>query len=170
MTNTKTQKKQLITLIIAILIPLAVGTGSAILSAKDMRFYDIMNHPFLAPPGWVFPIVWTILYVMMGVASYYVFTAEADSDLKLHALIFYGAQLVMNFFWPLIFFVGKNYLVALLLIVMMWVAILISTIQFFRVRKIAGFMMLVLLLWTTFATYLNIAYYIMSITPMPIPR
>ncbi|MCQ2530683.1 MAG: tryptophan-rich sensory protein [Lachnospiraceae bacterium] len=170
MTETKTQKKHVVALIIAILIPLAVGGVSALLAAKDMRFYDIMNHPLLAPPGWVFPIVWTILYIMMGYASYLVFTADTDPDLKLHALIFYGAQLVMNFFWPLIFFVGKNYLVALLLIVMMWVAVLISTIQFFRVRKLAGCMMLVLLLWTTFATYLNIAYYIMSITPMPIPR
>ncbi len=170
MTDTNKQKKNFITLMIAVAIPLIVGAISALWSAKDMRFYDIMNHPFLAPPGWVFPIVWVILYIMMGIASYYIVTADTDPDWKIHGLVFYCAQLLMNFFWAPIFFVGKNYVVALILILMMWVATLICTIYFFRIKKLAGVMMLVLLLWTTFATYLNIAYYIMSITPMPIPR
>lgn len=155
-------------LLIALLIPLLVGGFSALLTAEDMKIYETMNRPPLAPPGWVFPVVWTILYVMMGLASYFVYISKADSERKRKALSYYAAQLAMNLFWSTLFFTYSRYLIALIWLLVMWVLILVCVIRFYRIRHAAGLMMGVLFLWTTFAAYLNLAAYIMSITPMPI--
>lgn len=155
-------------LVIAILIPISVGAFSALLTAGDMTLYGTVNHPPLAPPGWLFPIAWTILYVLMGLASYQVYTSDADSEQKRKALLFFASQLVMNLFWSTLFFTYGRYLISLIWLIAMWVLTLICVIRFYKIRRSAGLMMGVLLLWTTFAAYLNMAYYIMSITPMPI--
>ena len=168
MKTERKQKVQVLALIIAILIPLIIGGVSAILTAKDMSIYETMNKPALAPPSWLFPIAWTILYVLMGLASYYIFTSFAETSKKWIALAFYFAQLVLNFFWTPIFFTYSLYLIAFIVLIVMWVLILICVILFFKIKPIAGLLMCPLLLWTTFAAYLNFSYYIMSITPMPL--
>lgn len=162
------QKINIFALIIAIIVPLIVGGISAFLTSGDMQIYETLNKPALAPPAWLFPIAWTILYILMGLASYYVFTSTADSKKKTTSLLFYAAQLVLNFFWTTLFFTYGLYLVALIEIIVMWIIVLICTILFFKIKPIAGILMFVLLLWLSFATYLNSAYYVMSITPMPI--
>lgn len=155
-------------LIAAVLIPLLVGGFSAFLTAEDMKLYEAMAQPPLAPPGWVFPIAWTILYVLMGLASYLVYVSDADPDRKRQALLFYAAQLAMNLFWSTLFFTYAQYLIALIWLLVMWVLVLICGIRFFRIRRAAGLMMGALLLWSTFAAYLNLACYMLSITPLPI--
>ena len=164
------KRKRTWTLITAMLIPVAVGVFSAILTGNDMKIYENMNRPFLAPPGWVFPIAWTILYIMMGIASYLVYTSDRDGETRRKALMFYAAQLIMNFFWSTLFFTYTRLLISFIWIMVMWVLVLICMIKFFRINTAAGLMMGVLLLWTTFAAYLNLACYILSITPMPLPR
>ena len=152
----------------AILIPVLTGLFSAFLTSEDMALYETMARPDIAPPGWIFPIVWTVLYILMGCASYIVYVSDAETETKRKALIFYALQLAMNFFWSTLFFTYSRYLISLIWLLAMWGLILIAAIRFYRIKRAAGLMMGVLFLWTTFAAYLNLACYVMSITPMPI--
>ena len=152
----------------AILIPVLTGLFSAFLTSEDMALYETMARPDIAPPGWIFPIVWTVLYILMGCASYIVYVSDAETETKRKALIFYALQLAMNFFWSTLFFTYMRYMTALIWLLVMWVLIIICTIRFFRIQRSAGFMMIPLLLWTTFAAYLNYTWYALSVTPMPI--
>ena len=153
-------------LIFTMLLPLLVGTLSALLTNDAMKQYFFMNKPPLSPPGWVFAPVWTLLYLLMGFASYQVITADGYEPLKRRASSLYIIQLILNFFWPVLFFACSMYLAAFIELMIMWVVIIICTVCFFKISRPAGFMMLPLALWTTFAAYLNLAAYILSITPM----
>lgn len=150
-------------LLISLAIPLLVGGFSAYLTSTDMKAYETLEKPLLAPPGWLFPIAWTILYILLGVASYLIYTAECEPERKRTALLFYAAQLGMNLFWSTLFFTYANYLVALIWLIAMWGLIIVCVIKFFKISRTAGIMMCVLLAWTTFAAYLNLACYLMSI-------
>lgn len=163
MKNNTYKKIYVFPLVIAIIIPLLVGIFSAFLTSDDMKAYEVMKHPPLAPPGWLFPIVWTILYIVMGIASYLVYVSDAGAEQKRMALTFYAAQLIMNMFWSTLFFTYKLYLVSLIWLLAMWVLIIICVFRFLRISKAAAAMMGALLLWTTFAAYLNLAYFIMNI-------
>ncbi len=148
-------------LIIALVIPLAVGGLSALLSG-GMENFSFLNKPPLSPPGWLFPIVWTILYLMMGFASYLVYNAKAPTYKKNSALLFYGIQLFFNFLWPIFFFRFEAYLFAFFWLIGLWLLIIITTVKFFGVRKSAGILMLPYLLWVTFAAYLNLSIYLLN--------
>lgn len=156
-------KIRIFPLLLAEAIPLLVGGFSAFLTAGDMNLYKVISPPPLAPPSWVFPVAWTVLYLMMGYASYLVYVADADPAKKKQALGFYIAQLFFNLFWSTLFFTYRQFLFAFIWLAVMWVFVLISTIRFYRIRPAAGLMMTPLLLWTTFAGYLNAAFYIMSL-------
>lgn len=147
-------------LIISILIPLAVGGLSALLTKDNMIMFDYVRKPPLSPPAWLFPVVWTVLYILMGLASYRVYISEADG--KDSALVYYGVQLLFNFFWSIIFFNLGNYLFAFIWLAALWVLILITTVKFFRIDKPAGWLMILYLLWVTFAGYLNYAIYLLN--------
>ncbi len=146
-------------LLLCVAIPLAVGGLSALLTKDNMIMFEYIKKPALAPPAAVFPIVWTILYTLMGIASYIVVTSDAGDAEKNSALLFYGIQLVFNFFWSLVFFNLEAYLFALVWLLILWVLIIITTVKFFRIDKRAGFLMLPYLLWVTFAAYLNYEIY-----------
>ena len=149
------------TLIIALAIPLLVGGLAALLSG-GMDSFSTLNKPPLSPPGWLFPVVWTILYLAMGFASYLVATANAPTYKKNSALLAYAAQLIFNFFWPIIFFAWEAYLVAFIWLVVLWVLILITILRFYAVSKPAAYLMVPYLLWVTFAGYLNLAIYLLN--------
>ncbi len=145
---------------INLLLPLAVGGLSAFLTADSMEVYQALRQPPLSPPGWLFPIVWAILYVLMGIAAYLVWVR--DSTGRNGALLFYGLQLAFNFVWTLIFFNLQNYGLALLWILILWVLILITTVRFFRETKAAGWLMVPYLLWVSFAVYLNAGVWLLN--------
>ena len=115
-------------LIIALAIPLAVG-GLAALFSGGMGGYRQLNQPPLSPPGWVFPIVWTILYLLMGYASYRIYTAGKSPALTGRAFKFYATQLFFNFLWPIVFFAFQWYLVAFFVLLILWVFILLPSIS-----------------------------------------
>lgn len=149
-------------LIITILIPLLVGGISAALSAKGMASYGTMAKPPLSPPSWAFSVAWTILYVMMGLATYFVAVSEADLHTKTIALTIYGIQLVMNFMWSLIFFNWDAYLIAFVWLMIMWCLVIICAIKFYPISKMACALMIPYILWLTFAAYLNMGAYVLS--------
>lgn len=148
------------TLIKAIAIPLVVGGVSGFLSRNGMEIFDTLNKPPLSPPGWLFPVVWTILYVLMGIASYLVFQSEDEG--KSVALKLYALQLAFNFFWSLIFFNGQWYLLAFFWLIFLWGLILLTTIAFKNIDIRAGWLMVPYLLWVTFAGYLNLMIYMLN--------
>ena len=142
-------------------IPLAVGGLAALLSG-GMGSYRVMNQPPLSPPGWVFPIVWTVLYLLMGEASWRVLTSSAEPDKIRKALIAYGVQLGLNFLWPIVFFGGQMYLTAFLILILLWVAIFIALRRFSAINETAGDLLIPYLLWVTFAGYLNLGVYLLN--------
>ncbi|MEE1199525.1 MAG: TspO/MBR family protein [Christensenellales bacterium] len=146
-------KKQLV---ICLIIPLVVGGLSALITGSSMDVFQSLNKPPLSPPGWLFPVVWTLLYLLMGLASYLVLTAERSEDDILWALIFYGGQLVFNFLWPIFFFSLSLYLFSFLWLVALWVLILLTGLLFYRLSKPAGYLLIPYLIWVTFAGYLNL--------------
>lgn len=146
-------------LFICIAIPLAVGGISALLTRNSMATFETINKPPLSPPGWLFPVVWTILYILMGIASYLVLISEKPNSTALNV---YGIQLVFNFLWSTIFFNLELYLFAFFWLVLLWLLILATTILFYQISKPAGYLMLPYLLWVTFAGYLNLGIYLLN--------
>lgn len=149
-------------LIICLVIPLAVGGLSALLTRDGMEAFQRLNQPPLSPPGWLFPVVWTILFLLMGIASYLVFTSKESRDAVNTALLVYGIQLVVNFFWSIFFFNFGAYLFSFFWLILLWVLILAVLLLFGRISKAARYLMLPYLLWVSFAGYLNLAIYLIN--------
>lgn len=152
----KIQWKSLITCLV---IPLAVGGLSALFTRNGMEAFEVINKPTLTPPNWVFPIAWTILYILMGMASYLVLIAQKPNCT---ALTVYGIQLAFNFLWSIIFFNLKMYLFAFIWLVLLWLLILATAVLFYPISKPAGYLILPYLLWVTFAGYLNYSVYLLN--------
>lgn len=152
-------KKQWKLFVLCLAVPLLTGGLSALLTQNGMQTFDILTKPRLAPPGWLFPIVWTILYILMGIASYLVITSGKTNR---SAIIAYSLQLIFNFFWPIIFFNLELYLFAFVWIVVLWLLILITTYLFFQISEPAGYLMIPYLLWVSFAGYLNLSIYLLN--------
>ncbi len=146
-------------LILCIVIPLAVGGLSALSTRGGMEIFQSLNKPVLAPPSWLFPVAWTILYILMGVASYLVLVSEKPYH---KALDIYGVQLAFNYLWPIFFFTLQAYLFSFIWLVLLWLLILAATVMFYRISKPAGYLMLPYLLWVTFAGYLNLSIYLLN--------
>ena len=146
-------------LILCILLPLFVGGISAFLTKDNMDIFSFLNKPSLTPPEFVFPIVWTILYILMGIASYLVLTTDKTDDFS---LFFYGLQLFFNFFWSILFFNLEAYLLSFIWLILLWILIFITTILFYKISKPAGYLMIPYLLWVSFAGYLNLAIYFLN--------
>ncbi len=142
----------------SILIPLVLGgiVGFIISGSTD---YNSLIQPELAPPAILFPIVWTILYFLMGL-SYGIITiySDLDSDVK----TIYYSQLIVNLIWPIIFFVMKNRLLALIWIILLLILIIIMIVKFYKKNKVASLIQIPYLLWTIFATYLNFSIYLLN--------
>lgn len=155
----KIDKKRLI---ICLAIPLVVGGAAGLLTMNSMEAFEALNQPPLSPPGWLFPVVWTVLYVLMGIASYLASVSNAPHKEKARALWTYGIQLAFNFLWPIAFFNLKWYLFAFLWLVILWILILITALRFGRIRKPAGYLLVPYLLWVAFAGYLNLGIYLLN--------
>ena len=148
-------------LILALAIPLAVGGLSAFLTKDSMQTFESINKPPLSPPGWIFSIVWTVLFILMGIASYLVSLSPRDTEKK-KALFVYGLQLVVNFFWTIIFFNLGRYLLSFIWILLLWVLIIVTILDFKKLSKASAYLLLPYFLWVTFAAYLNFGIYLLN--------
>ncbi len=154
------QIKNKSTLIISILIPLAVGTVSAFLSGTMMMPYTDFNKPPLSPPAILFPIVWTILYILMGISSYIVY--ESDSPEKKGALKTYALQLFFNFLWSIVFFRFHLYLFAFIWLLALIAIIAVMIYRFYKIEPVSAYLQIPYLLWCIFAAYLNYMIYLLN--------
>ena len=149
-------------LLIALAIPLAVGGAAALLTGRAMASFDTLRQPPLSPPGWLFPVVWTVLYALMGLASWLVWSTACPPEQKNTALGFYAAQLAFNFFWSILFFRLEQYLLAFFWLLALWLLIAATAALFSRCRRAAGWLLAPYLLWVAFAGYLNLAIWILN--------
>ena len=133
----------------------AAGVLSGLLSRQVMQMYaEMIQKPPLSPPAILFPLVWTILYALMGIGAARI-AASADGDLRSRALNVFVVQLVVNFFWSLIFFNAQAYGFALVWLLLLWVLIIAMILLFWPVDRLAALLQIPYLLWVTFAAYLN---------------
>ena len=142
----------------SILIPLILGGIVGIVISGSMD-YNSLEKPFLSPPSILFPIVWTILYILMGV-SYGILQTNSQVDGEIN--IIYYSQLFVNLLWPIAFFVLKWRLFAFIWIVLLAILVFIMILRFYRKNKLAGLLQIPYLLWTLFASYLNLFVYILN--------
>ena len=148
-------------LIIAVLIPLAVGGISSLISLEGFKSYsETAVKPPLSPPDWLFPVVWTLLYILMGISSYLVY--EKDKTEAKQPLAVYVIQLAMNFMWPVFFFSLGAYLFSFIWLIILWAFTFAMIIMFYRVNKTAGLLQIPYLLWLTFAAYLNLSVFLLN--------
>lgn len=118
--------------ITSLAISVGVGVLSAVSTMGSMDVYKDVNKPMLSPPGWLFPIVWTILFILMGISSYIVYESKSpyrDISLKIYLL-----QLAFNFLWSIIFFNAELYLFSFIWLILLWVLILIMILLFYKVK------------------------------------
>ena len=142
----------------SILIPVIIGGIVGIIISNSID-YNTLQKPFLAPPSIAFPIVWTILYILMGI-SYGILDSKSLVDSKTN--IIYYLQLFVNALWSIIFFTLKWRLFAFIWILLLCILVIIMIYNFYKKNKIAGLLQIPYLLWIIFASYLNISTYLLN--------
>ena len=154
------------TFIISLIIPLLVGAISAFITNNQMETYSNLNTPLLAPPGWLFPIVWTLLYILMGISGAIMdeimrakrFTSRRNFGEN--ALIVYSFQLFINFCWPLFFFNLHNYFLSLMILIALFLTVIYMLIIFKKINPKSFYLNIPYILWLFFALYLNFMIFI----------
>ena len=149
-------------LLLALALPLAVGGFSAFLTRDGMRAFALLKQPPLSPPAWLFPVVWTLLYLMMGLASYLVWVSGVSDWRRERALTVYGLSLAANFLWPILFFTMQAWLAAFLLLLLLWALVGTAALLFGAIAPRAGKLLLPYLAWLTFAAYLNLGVWLLN--------
>ena len=148
--------------VISAAIALAVGGLSAVLSMEGMMLYEqTALKPPLTPPGWIFSIVWTILYALMGISSARIWLTPESKE-RSKGLNLYVVQLIVNFFWSLLFFNAQAYGLAALWLILLWILVLLMILEFSKVDKLAAWLQIPYLIWLTFAAYLNLGVWFMN--------
>ncbi|MBE6850498.1 MAG: tryptophan-rich sensory protein [Ruminococcus sp.] len=139
-----------------------VGALSSLLSGNFSAVIDSLNKPPLVPPAILFPIVWVILYALMGFSAYLVYVSEKNDDTRKSSLILYFVQLFVNFMWSIVFFRWKLINAAVAVIILLALLILIMIIRFRKSNPLAGYINIPYLIWVFFAAYLNIGFAVLN--------
>ena len=149
-----------------IILPLVVGVASTAITGNAMMSFGKFNQPPLAPPAWLFPVAWTVLYILMGVASYLIYRLDPKTKggrkLQAAEIIIYFVQLFFNFMWTILFFRLEARWVAFGWLVCMWLMVFALIVMCGKNRKAAAWCLVPYLLWCTFASYLNVMIAILN--------
>ena len=149
--------------IISVLIALAVGGLSALLTMGNMDIYSQIIKPSFAPPGIVFPIVWGVLYILMGISAAIVFTSgQASYDKRTQALKSYGLSLILNFFWSIIFFKLGAFFFAFVWLLALLATVVRTVLEYREIDWLAAALQIPYLLWLLFAAYLSAGVWILN--------
>ena len=148
--------------LISLAIPLLIGGLSALITSGNMDVYSKIKVPIFAPPGWVFSVVWPVLYMLMGISFFIIWNSESDAQNKQVAFVLFALQLLLNFIWSPIFFNKQWFLLAFILLVFLWLFTLGMIVSFYKTSKFAGVLQIPYLLWLTFAGVLNFAIYLLN--------
>ena len=163
MENVINEKSKIKVYAISIAIALGVGGISALLTMKNMNLYEEIIQPPLAPPAILFPIVWTVLYVLMGISAAMIYTEElTPKSERTSALMPYAASLFVNFFWSILFFNFRAFLPAFIWLILLEFLIIMTIISYRRIDTRAALLQIPYSLWVAFAGYLNLAIYLLK--------
>lgn len=147
-------------LMVSLIIVFIVGAiGSVATSPQIPVWYATLDRPAWAPPNWLFPVVWTILYILIGISLFLVWRKSLESK---QALVVFAVQLGLNLLWSLVFFGLHSIVGGLVIILMLWMAILANIIVFYRISRWAGLILLPYLVWVSIASYLNYSIYLLN--------
>jgi tryptophan-rich sensory protein len=153
---------QIIKLVASILLPHAVGVTAAIFTTEAIPgWYATLNQPSFNPPNWVFGPVWTTLYTILGISLFMIWNLEPGKK-RNQAIGVFMVQMLLNFGWSFLFFHFKMIGVALIEIVALWIMIVVMLVRFYKLKPLAAYINIPYLLWVTFATVLNAAYYFLN--------
>lgn len=147
-------------LLINIAIPLAIGGIASLIVNNGFEKYTEVTKPALSPPPWIFPVVWTILYILMGVSTYLIY--EKDKNLNRNSFIIYVVQLALNFIWPIFFFGFNAFLLSFIILVLLLVFVVVMIINFYKENKLASLLQIPYLIWLLFAAYLNFGVFLLN--------
>lgn len=155
--------KNILACVLCILIPLAIGGISGYITSDEINgwWFDSLSKPSFQPPDKVFGPVWSALYLLMGISLFLVWKSP-KTDLRKTALWVFGIQLVLNFWWSILFFSFHLLFISIIDITIMWALILYMIILFRRTKASAGYLNIPYLLWVSFATVLNISIWILN--------
>lgn len=149
------RKNNWLALVIAIIIPLAIGGTAALFTVPNIQgWYQGLNKPSFNPPNWIFAPVWNTLYILMGIASYLVWRERKLKNVT-PAISVYFIQLILNFFWSLIFFELHQPGFAFIEVLILWLFIFFTIISFSRINKTAAWLLVPYISWVSFASILN---------------
>ncbi len=151
------KKRSISDMLIYIISAEIIGAVSALLAGGFSDFFDKYKEPPLLPPGWLFPVVWTILYAAMGYSAYLIHSSDAEHSEKKNALTLYWVQLALNFSWSIVFFRFEALWSAFAVIIALWLMIIAMTVKFKKISSLAAYINIPYILWVTFAAYLNLA-------------
>ena len=147
----------------AIAIPLAVGGLSALITKDSMDMFNKINQPFLSPPSWLFPVVWTVLYILMGVSIGMIYESNSGTkEDKKKAFVLYGLNLTVNFFWSIIFFNFQAFLIAFLWLILLIFIIAKMITAFNKIKPAAAYLQIPYIVWCCFASYLTASIWLMN--------
>jgi tryptophan-rich sensory protein len=156
----KIKSFKLLTSLLLCLLAGAIGSIFTVSSLQD--WYLLLEKPAFSPPSWVFSPVWTVLYILMGISLYIVWEKGLQQrDVKIGLLIF-GIQLGLNILWSYLFFGLRSPYYAFIEIILLWLAILLTIIQFRKISKTASYLLLPYILWVSFAMLLNYNLWILN--------
>ncbi|MBR3868468.1 MAG: tryptophan-rich sensory protein [Clostridia bacterium] len=156
-------KKKIKPYVISIAISLGVGIISALLTRGNMNIYEEVRTPPLSPPSFLFPVVWTVLYILMGISAAMIYTDKtASKRQKDSALYTYAASLFVNFFWSIIFFNMRAFLFAFIWLLLLLYLIISTILQYRRINPVAAYLQIPYALWVTFAGYLNFGIWFLN--------
>lgn len=158
-------RKKIKSYVISIAAALAVGGLSALFTRANMPVYETLNRPYAAPPAILFPIVWSVLFILMGIGSAAVWeTRKSNYGNAVEALKIYAFQLAVNFFGTIIFFNMQSFLFAFVWLVLLWILIVVMIVKFKRVSSVAAYIQIPYLLWVSFAGYLTFMIFLLNQT------
>ncbi len=149
--------------ILSIVFCLLVGAiGSFFTAPAIPSWYAYLNKPFFSPPNWIFAPMWTILYILMGISFYLIWSDAKKGKSKNEALGNFYVQLILNFVWSPIFFGMKNLGLAFIVIVLMWMFILRTIQSFAKLNKKASYLLYPYIAWVSFASILNLSVWLLN--------
>lgn len=157
------EKNKIIKLVAAVLFCQLAGIIGSIFTVSAISgWYSTIQKPLFNPPNWVFAPVWTTLFLLMGISLYLIWIKGLEKkEIKLAVSVF-GLQLALNVLWSILFFGLKNPFLALIEIILLWIAILAATILFYKISKKAGLLLIPYLLWVAFAAFLNYSIWMLN--------
>ena len=149
-------------LVASLLLPLGIGAIAGMFTSKAIPgWYATLNQPSFNPPNWVFGPVWTTLYLILGISLFLIWKMDAGRE-RNQAIFVFMVQLLLNFCWSFFFFYFKMIGVALADIFVLWITIVILLVRLYKIKPVTAYINIPYLLWVTFATALNMAYFFLN--------